>query len=242
MFLHPSCDATAPAGRVPGGPHRHGVSARMRAVESDDRAWYVAYGSNMCRDRLLAYLEGTVAPSTAGRARGVTEAGSRSARYGPHRGCADPTPPTADRALELAQPVRFRGRSPRWGGGVAFLDLHPAEGCRTPARAWLLTVTQVLSVVGQESRRPVDPPRSLLEGMAVGETVPLGGGWYDTLLRLDDIDGRPAVTVTTAQPLPLTEPTAPYLATIAAGRAERPALPSGDRDAAGRRGVRGSRR
>lgn len=211
-------------------------------MERNDRAWYVAYGSNMCRDRLLAYLEGTVAPTDAGSAGGVAEAGSRSARYGPHRGCADATPPTADRAVELAHRVRFRGRSPRWGGGVAFLDLDVTDGICTPARAWLLTVDQVLGVVGQESRRPVDPPASLLEGLAVGGAVSLGGGWYDTLLRLPDIDGRRAVTVTTVQPLPLTEPTAAYLTTVAAGQAERPTLPPDRREPTGPGGAGGSRR
>ncbi|MGI8939832.1 MAG: hypothetical protein ACR2JF_16775 [Iamia sp.] len=191
--------------------------------EAAQRVWYVAYGSNLCRDRLMAYLEGTVAPPGPEALGGVEEAGPRAARYGAHRGCSDPTPPAADRWLEVAHAVTFRGRSPRWGGGVAFLDLAPSDGVRSKVRAWLLTVEQVVGLAAQEAGLPADPEPSLVDSLtAVGATAPLGGGWYDTLLRLPDIEGRLALTVTTGQDLPATTPTQPYLATIAAGRSERP--------------------
>lgn len=179
-----------------------------------DSLWYVAYGSNTCRDRLSAYLEGTAGP--AGPA--------LMARYGAHRGCAECAPPLDDRWLTVPHRLRFRGRSRRWGGAVAFLDLAPAPDVATPARAWLLTVAQLRGLVGQEARLPDDPPPAVLDGLtATGACSTVGGGWYDTLLRLPDVDGRLAVAVTTAQDLPEGEPTEAYLATLAAGRAERDA-------------------
>lgn len=186
-----------------------------------ERAWYVAYGSNLCRDRLDAYLEGTVAPSRrAGD--GATGVGPRSARYGAHRGCADPSPPADDRWLDVAHPVSFRGRSTRWDGGVAFLGLVPRAGVVTEVRAWSLTLAQVLGIAGQEARLPDAPPATVVDGLAApGDTAAIGGGWYDTLLRLDDVDGTMALTVTTGQDLAVCEPTEAYLDTIAAGRAER---------------------
>lgn len=188
-----------------------------------DRLWYVAYGSNLCRDRLMAYLRGTVAPDRPGVAGGADRAGPRSARFGAHRGGPDPTPPGADLWCTVEHRVSYRGRSRRWGGGVAFLDLHPTPGTTTEARAWLLTAAQVVGLAGQEARLPGDPDPALLDDLGPpGTTVALGGGWYDTLLRLPDLGGRRAVTVTTAQDLPSTAPTPAYLATIAAGRAERP--------------------
>jgi len=194
-------------------------------IGDDGQAWYVAYGSNQCRDRLLAYLDGTVAPIDGAPAAGMGAPGSASARYGPHRDCADATPPSDDRWIELDRPLRFRGTSPRWGGAVAFLDLEPRPGTATPARAWLLGVDQILGIVAQESRRPDDVPRSVLADLAPGAWARVGTGRYDALLRLDDLEGRLALTVTTTRTLahlPEGEPVPAYLATIAAGRAERP--------------------
>ncbi|HMJ78819.1 MAG TPA: hypothetical protein VK507_22740 [Iamia sp.] len=189
--------------------------------------WYVAYGSNMVADRLRAYLEGVAGPpvDVAPPPGGALVPGDLSARFGAHRGCADPTPPRADRWVTLDRAVTYRGRSRRWGGGVAFLDLEPTPGAATPARAWLLGLDQVAELMAQEARLAVAPePAALaaLTALAPGGTLPLGGGWYDTVLRLADIDGTVALTVTTAQDLPETPPTPAYLATLAAGLALRP--------------------
>lgn len=164
--------------------------------------WYVAYGSNTCRARLTAYLEGVCGPP-----------------YGDHRGCLDPAPPADDRWLVLDRAVRFRGRSPRWGGGVAFLDLV-ASAASTPARAWLLGVDQLLGIAAQEARLAADPPASVLDGCTVGSAVVIGGGWYDTVLRLPDLDGIPSYAITTSQDLPLAPATDAYAATLRAGRSE----------------------
>lgn len=173
---------------------------------ADPLLWYVAYGSNRSADRLRAYLEGAM---------GV------DAPFGAHRGCGDATPPRADRWVVLDRAVTFRGTSRRWGGGVAFLDLEPTPGTATPARAWLLGAGQVADVVAQEARLAVGPDPAALRAIPPGGTLGLGGGWYDTVLRLADVGGRPALTVTTAQHLPETEPTPAYRATLAAGLAER---------------------
>lgn len=163
----------------------------------------MAYGSNMATDRLRAYLEGATADD----------------RFGAHRGGTDPTPPRADRWLTLDRAVRHRGRSRRWNGGVAFLDLVPTPGTTTPARAWLLGLDQIAELVAQEARRAVPPE---LAAIRPHGTLALGGGWYDTVLRLPDLDGRAALTFTTSQPLPEAAPTAAYLETVALGLSERP--------------------
>ncbi|HEV7720651.1 MAG TPA: hypothetical protein VGO60_05185 [Iamia sp.] len=186
--------------------------------------WYVAYGSNMDADRLRAYLEGVpgapvgLAPPPAG----ALAPGDLGTRFGTHRGCADPTPPRADRGVTLDRAVTYRGRSQRWGGGVAFLDLQPTPGAATPARAWLLGLDQVADLMAQEARLAATPEPAALAAIAPGGTLLLGGGWYDTVLRLPDLDGLPALTVTTAQDLPEAPPTPAYLATLAAGGAQRP--------------------
>ena len=62
--------------------------------------------------------------------------------------------------------------------------------------------------MAQEARLAVAPEPAALAAIAPGGTLRLGGGWYDTVLRLPDLDGTPALTVTTAQDLPETPPTA----------------------------------
>ena len=114
------------------------------------------------------------------------------------------------------------GRSQRWSGGVAFLDARPTPGTETPARAWLLGLDQIADLVAQEARLAVAPAPAALAAIPPGGTLVIGGGWYDTVARLDDLAGRPALTVTTGQDLPEAEPTPAYRATIAAGRAEAP--------------------
>lgn len=173
-------------------------------------AWYAAYGSNMAAERLRAYLEGASPDSALG------------VRFGVHRGCTDPTPPRADRWVTLDRAVTFRGRSRRWDGGVAFLDLHPTPGTTTPARAWLLGLDQVAELFAQEARLAGPPDLGTVAASPPGTTLSIGGGWYDTVLRLPDLDGTPTLTVTTAQSLPPTGPTSLYRAVIAAGLAERP--------------------
>lgn len=188
----------------------------------------MAYGSNMCRDRLLAYLEGATAPEGHLLATGIGAGVGRGACYGAHRGCVDSSPPVEDRWVEVARPLTFRGESPRWGGAVAFLGLDPVDGAAIPARAWLLGVDQLLALVGQEARLPSDPPRSALLGLDVDQHARIGGGWYDTVVRLPDIDGLLAVAVTTSQGLAPAEPAPAYLATMRAGLAQRPAHPESD--------------
>jgi hypothetical protein len=180
--------------------------------------WYVAYGSNVVAERLQAYLEGA----------------TEDCRFGAHRGCADPTPPRADRWITLDRAVRFRGRSRRWGGGVAFLDLDPTPGVVTPARAWLIGLDQMADLAAQEGRLDVAPTG--LADIPPGGTLDIGGGWYDTVLRLPDIEGRPALTITTGQPLPETTPTEAYLRVAAAvdeGVARADRVDQGQQRAAG---------
>ena len=96
--------------------------------------WYVAYGSNLLRERFLAYVEG------------------RTFRGKKHRGCADRTPPREEFAMTLPYRRYFAHRSTLWGGGVAFLDVFSPG--RTVGRAYLLTTGQFADVLAQENGWP----------------------------------------------------------------------------------------
>jgi hypothetical protein len=103
-------------------------------MSDDDPVWYVAYGSNLLRERFLAYLEG-------GTFRGRE-----------HRGCADPTPPRDEFALTLPYLRYFAFDSAWWGGAVAFLDVYRPG--KTLCRAYLITQGQFTDLFAQENGWP----------------------------------------------------------------------------------------
>lgn len=182
----------------------------MAAHASDtvwsDTVWYVAYGSNMKRDRLGAYLEGSGA----------------SGPYGVHPGARDPRPPERDEAVRVPHEVYFAGGSRRWGGAVAFLALTPVEAVSW-CRAYLLRWEQVADVAAQEnglSRLDVGDlpaPRTHTDLATEGQ--------YNALLRLDDHDGLPAVTITTSRALRRGTPSSAYAAVIREGLSELTDVP-----------------
>jgi len=166
--------------------------------------WYVAYGSNLERGRFRCYLEG-----------GSPVGGRRE-----YAGCSDQTEPVDDAAVELPGRLVFAGASTVWGGGMAFYD--PSGPGRVAGRAYLLTRDQLADVVAQEMRR--EPAGAFARRLAavlteVDTVRVLGPGRYETVVRLRDLHGRPAFTVTCrdVEGLEPRAPTASYVRTIAAG-------------------------
>lgn len=174
----------------------------------EHEVWYASYGSNMCRDRLLAYLLG-------GRPEGArrTYVGSRT-----------PSEPSDDITLDLPGRLYFAGESPTWGGGVAFYD-HDEPG-PTAARAYRITTGQFADIAAQEMHRlpePDDPiEKVVVEGLETGRHE-AGPGHYETLIEVGRHDGLPIVTFTAPHgfdAVPHTKPSAPYLAMLAQGLRE----------------------
>lgn len=163
-----------------------------------DLIWYVAYGSNLASDRLRCYLVG-----------GRPQGGLRT-----YPGARNPRDPHRTHPVELTGGIVFAGQSTAWNGGIAFYV--PGAIGRVAARAYLLTVEQTNDLVAQEIRRP---PGSDLGVVADRQcsSRPLGGRTYDTALRLHDIDGHPAVTITSSRFLQPTSPSAAYLRWICRG-------------------------
>ncbi len=101
---------------------------------SVSEVWYVAYGSNLLRRRLLAYLQGGKPP------------GAEII----HPGARDHTPPVDDMPFDLPGTVYFAGRVPAWGGGgVAFYD--PEVPGYTAGRAYRMTAEQFADLTDQEN-------------------------------------------------------------------------------------------
>ena len=125
----------------PTKPRGEGAARREPALSRGPRTsiWYVAYGSNLAAARLACYLEGGCPPG-----------GSRV-----NPGARDRTLPTRSEPVDLPGTTYFAGRSPQWGGGVAFYD--PDEPGRTAARAFLVTAGQLADIAAQEMYRlPAD--------------------------------------------------------------------------------------
>lgn len=175
--------------------------------DTESLVWYVAYGSNLCRDRFAVYL-------TGGRVPG----GDRD-----YPGAADPSPPRDDVAVELPGRVHFGGLSRVWSGGLALYD--PDAPGPTAARAWLITRGQFVDLAAQEMHRPPDPAdplHAVLRDGPDGERHVTGPGRYETLLRVGERDGVPMLTFTADRhdDLPPRPPSAAYRAVIASGLRE----------------------
>ncbi|MEW2355939.1 histone deacetylase [Spirillospora sp. NPDC029432] len=174
--------------------------------DEDDRdsVWYVAYGSNLFRERFACYLAGG---RPAGNAR-------------TYAGCRDASPARAERPVTLPGGIYFAHESPAWGGGIAFYD--PALPGRAAARAYLLTRQQFCDVMAQEMHREVGADHDLSDAIALGRQT-LGPGRYETVVKVGERDGRPMLTFTSphgAGPARLNAPAAAYLAMLGNGLRE----------------------
>jgi hypothetical protein len=170
--------------------------------------WYVSYGSNMSAARLACYLEGGCPPG--------------GARVNP--GARDRTPPARTVPVDLPGTTYFAGRSPQWGGGVAFYD-HETPGF-TAARGYLVTAGQLADIAAQEMYRipeDGDPIEQIARGPLEAGRHEIGSGRYETLVEVGRYDGAPLLTFTAphgAEHVEHVEPAPAYLEAIALGLRE----------------------
>lgn len=160
------------------------------ALSSDPQDhWYVAFGSNTLDEPFEAYLLGSEAAS----------------EYGPHEPGPDLRPPAEARWVEIDYPLYFAGESLRWAGAVSFVSLARDRGGASVARAFRISATQLVHVAKGENGVADLPWIPKLDGVPVNRWVPLPvagagpQGKYNAALRLPDIDGALAVTLTTAR-------------------------------------------
>jgi len=166
-----------------------------------DPVWYVAYASNLAIERLRYYLVG-------GRPLGSLRT---------YDGARNPSEPIRTRPVELSGALVFAGRSLAWAGGIAFYD--PQATGTVAARAYLLEAQQVNDLVAQEIRRS---PGTELDLVAPHPNTsrPLGSSAYDIAIRHDDLEGHPAVSITTSRSPMSTRPSPSYLLWICRGLRE----------------------
>lgn len=159
------------------------------SVSGPGLVWYAAYGSNLCRERFLRYLQGGTVPNSGDTVQ---------------HGARDPAPPLSDRPYAIDRDLYFAGTSKTWGdGGVAYLDADRRSDDPTLGRLWLITTGQFEDVYRQENRlrvgwsEDVGLHRHWSELSVDGSSVPAAGN-YCRLILLDHIDDTPVVTFTGA--------------------------------------------
>jgi hypothetical protein len=165
--------------------------------------WYVAYGSNLSRERFCCYLRG-------GRPVGSDR---------DYPGCRDNSDPMDSFGLLIAGGVYFSGRSSGWRAGMAFMD--PETSGEVAARAYLITAEQFVDVLAQETRRSPGMALDLVPAL-LGERYSQGVGGYPILVRVGDRGGVPLMTFTRDwhTGATLVAPSDGYLAAMATGLRE----------------------
>jgi hypothetical protein len=165
--------------------------------------WYVAYGSNLSRERFCYYLHG-----------GRPDGNDRD-----YPGCRDPSDPMDSFGLLIAGGVYFAGRSSSWRAGMAFYD--PEAPGEVAARAYLITAEQFVDVLAQETLRSPGMALDLAPAFR-GDRYSNGVGGYPILVRVGGRGGVPLVTFTRDRrsASTLVAPAVVYLAAMATGLRE----------------------
>ena len=165
--------------------------------------WYVAYGSNLSRERFCHYIRG-------GQPDG-------SQRHLP--GCRDTSDPLDSFGVLIDGGVYFAGHSSGWRAGIAFYDPH-SRG-QVAARAYLVTAEQFVDVLAQETRQSPGITLDLAPAFR-GARYSKGVGGYSMLIRVGEHREVPLMTFTRdPDTVPgLAAPSAAYLATMATGLRE----------------------
>lgn len=168
--------------------------------------WYASYGSNLMKDRFLAYIYGGMPP------------GSNQSE----QGCRDKTAPKENERIDIPFPLYFSKERSKWGeGGVAFIGTHASNEEKTIGRMYLITEEQFHDVVSQENNG-LQVELDLIKIERNGY-VDIHHGWYNRMMYLGERDGAPIFTFTSSQPISnvfFTKPSAAYLSVIASGLTE----------------------
>lgn len=173
---------------------------------SVEHVYYASYGSNLHRDRLLAYVVGGTVDGAAGC----------------QFGCSDKTVPTHSFVALAPGCLRFGRTSRKWGGGgVCFLETKtaasstgrsaisaptsPDPSSELLVRAWRMSGRQFLDIFLQENslnpatdgHKATDAHLETLLASGLASGLAVGRGWYSYMWYIGDApDGLPVVTCT----------------------------------------------
>lgn len=172
---------------------------------NSEYVWYVCYGSNLSRDRFLAYIQG-------GKVKG---------NYIKEKGCRDKTLPIKEKNITINNELYFSSKSLKWNNqGVAFVNPVSDSRVKTLAKAYLITMEQFIDVTNQENGNSLKPKaikRAVRKSLSLGNANINNTSKYGKILYLGQSESYPMFTFTS---LKMEEPIAPsckYLKMISSG-------------------------
>ena len=174
------------------------------------QVWYASYGSNLLRERFMAYIRGGKVPGA-----GFDQVG-----------CTDKTPPRQNLGIMILHRLYFAWTSAPWeNAGVAFIRKEKDDAAGTLGRLYLISEDQFREVFLQENgHRRLDVEVGLdLEKTLKERSSVLPGLRYGTLLHLGHEQGHPIFTFTASwedDQAPINPPGPRYLEVMARGLKE----------------------
>lgn len=170
------------------------------------KVWYASYGSNLCEDRLLCYINGS-------KPKGATLK---------HHGMHDKTPPILDLPFSIPNKLYFADYSTMWKGGVAFISPKESLEEKTLCRIYLIDRQQFIELFAQENNIPIDKVKINFDKLNSKKQIKSGNGGYNLLIKVGHKLGRPIYTFTRSDDDPSvhTCPSESYLKVIIRGLIE----------------------
>ncbi len=166
--------------------------------------WYASYGSNLCMDRFLYYIQG-----------GIPLGSSKL-----HHGCTDKSLPKKTKNIVINRQLYFAKEYSSWGrGGVAFIKNEVTDEVITLGRMYLITYKQFIEVVKQENDYTGELVIDFQDAIDKGNSVFLNNAWYGNLVFLGEEQGHPIFTFTNEDDLndEINPPAKEYLDTLKRG-------------------------
>lgn len=167
--------------------------------------WYVCYGSNLNRERFMAYITGGPIPNT-----NIIE-----------RGCRTKSAPINEKNYILPYELYFAGESARWEKqGVAFIQNTKSQFKRTYGKRYQITIDQFIDVVCQENNCTLEEfsMDKFNDAIFSGECDLFPEKRYGKLICIGYENSIPLITFTTPQlSLPINKPSRNYIHMLALG-------------------------
>lgn len=180
-------------------------------TSNKDLIWYVAYGSNLLRDRFLCYIKG-----------GKTPTCNRMSK-----GCKDKSLPIKIRPTRIPHRLYFAKEATVWGEGAASFIEANASDQRTYARQYLIRFDQFIDIVLQENNESIENIVIDLKQVINQGQIFIGEGddfdWYGRILYLGEDEGIPKLTFTAKwddERMDYNKPSERYIKTIIKGLIE----------------------
>lgn len=167
--------------------------------------WYVCYGSNLSRERFLAYIEG----------------GKIKGSYIKEKGCRDKTPPIKEKNIIINNELYFSSKSLKWDNkGVAFVNPNSNPNIKTLAKAYLVTMEQFIDVTNQENGnilKSKEIKKAVKSSLRLGKANINHTSKYGKILYLGQDEDYPMLTFTSLKIEEPISPSSSYLRMISNG-------------------------